>query len=404
MSKEKQIDVLVAGHICFDIIPKFSKTEYRSLDKIFVPGNLVNIGEPALSTGGPVTNTGFAISKLGAKVDFMAKVGDDIFGNAVIKMMEKETGAASKGIKKEKGVFSPYTVCVALPNIDRVFLHHPGTNDTFGYKDIDFDIVKNAKIFHLGYPPLMRKLYQNDGIELVRILKKAKSLNLTTSVDMSLPDPESESGRADWDAILRNILPHVDLFLPSIEETMFMLMPEKHKQLKSSLRSEDDIVDHISVTVFTKLSDILLEYGAKIATLKCAHRGFYVRTAGKAVLDKIGPNKPENLDSWTNRELWAPSYRITSIASALGSGDSAVAGFLVAFLKSTSAEEAIRYANAVGAQNLSTYDATSGIGNWEETKKMVNNEEAVFNELKITTPGWRRAKDMKTWTGPNDRK
>ena len=41
-----------------------------------------------------------------------------------------------------------------------------------------------------------------------------------------------------------------------------------------------------------------------------------------------------------------------NIASALGSGDSAVAGFLVAFLKGKSVEETIRYANVVGAQNL----------------------------------------------------
>ena len=404
MSKWRQIDIVVAGHICFDIIPKFRKASYKTLDEIFVPGKLINIDEPILSTGGPVTNTGLALFKLGAKVEFMAKVGDDIFGNAVIEMLKQETGTINKGIKKEKNMFSPYTVCIALPGIDRIFLHHPGTNDTFGYSDVNFDVVKNAKIFHLGYPPLMRKLYLSNGRELVRILKKVKSLKVTTSIDMSLPDPTSKSGQVNWNAILKNVLPYVDLFLPGIEETMFMLEPKKYRQLKSkSLRLKEDTLDHLSGADFIQISDILLEYGVKIIGLKCSRRGYYIRTANKNILNKIGSAKPKDLNNWANRELWAPSYQIKNIASALGSGDSAVAGFLVAFLKGKSIEETIRYANVVGAQNLRAYDAVSGIGNWREVEKMGKKRKAKFNKLKITTPGWRWAQDTKIWTGPHDR-
>lgn len=402
---QKHVDVVTTGHICFDIIPKFRKTSYKTLDKILVPGKLVNIDEPILSTGGPVTNTGLALLKLGAKVEFMAKVGDDIFGNAVIEMMKQKTGTIVNGIKKEKQIFSPYTVCIALPGIDRIFLHHPGTNDTFGYYDINFDVVKNANIFHLGYPSLMRKLYLDNGRELVRILKKVKSLKVTTGMDMSLPDPASESGKVNWNVILKNILPYVDLFLPGIEETMFMVNPKRYRQLKNkSLRLKEDIVDHMSGADFTQISDILLGYGARIIGLKCSHRGYYVRTADKNILNKMDSVSPKDLDNWANRELWAPSYQIKTIISALGSGDSAVAAFLVAFLKGKNVEDTIKCANIVGAQNLRAYDATSGIGNWREVEKMVKNKKIKFNELKITTPGWRRAQDTKIWTGPNDRR
>ena len=59
--------------------------------------------------------------------------------------------------------------------MDRIFLHCTGANDTFGYEDVNYGIVGTAKIFHFGYPPLMKKVYRNDAAELTRIFKKAKS-------------------------------------------------------------------------------------------------------------------------------------------------------------------------------------------------------------------------------------
>ena len=47
--------------------------------------------------------------------------------------------------------------------------------------------------------------------------EKAKEAGATTSLDLSLSNPESPAGKADWPAILRKTLPYVDIFVPSIE-------------------------------------------------------------------------------------------------------------------------------------------------------------------------------------------
>ena len=100
----------------------------------------------------------------------MAKVGDDFIGETILNFLKNKVPA--EGIKIVKGESSSYTIVIAPKYTDRIFLHNPGTNDNFGYDDIDFESVKNAKLFHLGYPPLMKRLYENDGEELWRCMRE----------------------------------------------------------------------------------------------------------------------------------------------------------------------------------------------------------------------------------------
>src|SRR5208283_199005 len=82
-------EIVVAGHICLDLIPKIPATGAAKLSEIVAPGKLVNIGECIFSTGGPVSNTGLALAKLGQKVTLMGKVGDDPFGHMVVERMRQ---------------------------------------------------------------------------------------------------------------------------------------------------------------------------------------------------------------------------------------------------------------------------------------------------------------------------
>ncbi len=379
----KLVDVVVAGHICLDITPEFGRIRAEGIDDVLAPGKLVNIHEANLSTGGAVPNVGVALSKLGVEAALMAKTGDDLFGRAIVGRLKDYVKPG--GISRVAGEHSSYTIVIAVPGFDRIFLHNPGTNDTFGCGDIDFDVVKKARLFYLGYPPLMRRLYIDDGAELIRIFARVRSLGVPTSLDMALPDPDSESGRVNWDLLLRRLLPYVDIFLPSIEEAMFMVKGDRLLFLK---RQERDFIDCFTTDDLTCISDILLSYGAKIVGLKCGHRGVYLRTAeGQS-------------HGWSCRRLWAPPYHVKTIASATGSGDSAVAGFLTGYLKGESPEICVRCANAAGAQSMQALDAVSGIKSWDEVVKMAHSHNK--DSLKISADGWVYDKSEELWRGPGD--
>ena len=390
-------DVIVAGHICLDLTPMFYETGARSLSQIIVPGALTVVGECVVSTGGPVANTGLALRRMGIRTVLMGKVGEDSFGRAIIEVLDGY--GCADGVIRAPGEVTAYTIVIAPPGIDRSFLHNPGANNTFSADDVDYDALDSAGVFHLGYPPLMERLFLNDGEELAAVFERARARGVTTSLDMSLPDPESPSGHVDWDAVLRRVLPNVDLFLPSIEEVLYFLERDAFLQRRAEAAERGcSIIDLLGPPDYGRLSARLLDYGTGVVTLKSGHRGIYVRTAARGRLEAFGRMPAGDLENWAGRELWQPAYHVEQVASATGSGDCAIAGFLAAFVHGESIERTLQYATAAGAQNVMVHDAISGILPYEETTKLL--DRMPKGGLDIKTPGWRQD-ERGTWHGPN---
>jgi sugar/nucleoside kinase (ribokinase family) len=313
--------------------------------------------------------------------------------------MLRRSGNAD-GIHTQDGISSSYTIVVAPPNIDRIFLHNPGTNNVFGPEDLDSDLISQCCHFHFGYPPLMGNMFENEGENLLKVFQIAKNAGTTTSCDMTLPDPTSPSGKVPWRKILTKILPFIDIFVPSVEETLYMLNPERFVQMKKEYNNAE-LIDYLTAEDYSDLAGQLLAMGCKVTTLKSGHRGFYVRTASKDSFDSMGFAKPADFDNWSYRELWAPAYQVEKFGSATGSGDSSIAGFLTAFLKGLTIEEALKYATCLGYQNVSVLDAVSGIKNWEITTSMINDSMPMI-DINIDGHGWNYSNELKLWVGPKD--
>lgn len=398
MIKKGNLQVIVAGHICLDITPAFKKTEKTEIKDILVPGKLVNMDGVKVSTGGPVSNTGIALSILGINTKLMGKIGNDYFGEGVLKLLKERR--IEDGMIVVDGEETSYTVVIVPPGFDRIFLHNPGANDTFCADDINYELVKQAKIFHFGYPPLMRKMFENEGEELIKIFKRVKELGVTTSLDMSLPDVSSESGRVNWEKVFKNLLPYVDIYIPSIEETMFMIQREDFNYLNENAKGHD-ILENLDINKLQELGGKLISYGAKIAVIKCGVKGYYIQTQSKEVLAAMGKALPADLDNWACRELHEESFHVPEIASATGSGDNSIAGFLAAFLNGKTIEESIRIACAVGGQNVQVFDAISGVKTWDETINMIPGWRK--NRLSIEGPYWKYDDKKNVWVGKKDK-
>jgi sugar/nucleoside kinase (ribokinase family) len=393
------LDAVVAGHICLDITPEIP-TGAKSIAELFRPGTLIQVGQVTVSTGGPVSNTGFPLRRLGMNVELMGKCGDDAFGRVILERIRAEAPGAEAGMRVVAGEHSSYTVVINPPGIDRIFLHCPGANDTFGAEDVNLDAVGRARLFHFGYPPLMAKTYAHDGEELTRIFRAARQAGATTSLDLAYPDPAGPGAKANWAAILAATLPHVDLFTPSVEELTFMLRRQTFDDL-ARRAGDGEMLAHIDGDLLADLADWCLSAGAAVVLVKCGYLGLYVRTSGRARLDSLGRATCGSLDAWADRELFEPSYAVESIVSATGAGDCAIAGFLAAFLRGLDVVDALRYACAVGAQNLQAADAISGVRSWEQTTRQVRSRPAK-NKVAIPLAGWRFDGRSDHWVGPRD--
>lgn len=358
-------EVIVAGHICLDIIPTIENAAGGN-GELLLPGKLIETGKAMLSTGGVVSNTGIALHRLGLPVRPIGKVGDDFFGKAILEILKKENPLLAEDMIVSSDVDSSYSIVLSAPKMDRIFLHHPGANDGFSSDDIPDVRLSGAKWFHFGYPPLMRQLFVDDGKELRNMFLKVKEMKLAASLDMAMPDVNGDSGQIDWRALLINVLPFVDLFIPSFEEIFFMLKPELYSQMKSThsvLQPTPDLVRNLAGT--------LLDMGCKMVCIKLGDHGLYLKTSGQDALKRIDLRPFFDIEAWADRELWAPCFE-TKVVGTTGAGDCTVAGFLAGILKGQLPQDVLTSAVAVGACNVEKPDATSGILHWDEVQNRVS--------------------------------
>lgn len=330
-------EVVVAGHICLDVIPRF-----RS-DAELLPGALIEVGAAHLATGGCVPNVGRALHRLGVSVSLLGKLGDDPFGRVVSELLGAESPALVEGLVVSKGGATSYSIVINPPGRDRTFLHMPGENDTFSAADVPSGALQGAKVLHFGYPPLMARMYADEGAELESLLAKARSAGVAVSLDLSLPDPSSPSGRAPWKRILQRVLPYVDLFFPSEPELAAMLGPGDR------LRE-------------------CLDMGAGVVVVKRGERGLLAGTASAERMASIpGLSDPA---SWPGRSAAHPCFEVVAVGTT-GAGDATIAGFLMGFARGFSLERCLEAGCAVGACCVEASDAASGVRPWPDTEARI---------------------------------
>ena len=349
--------VIAAGHICLDITPVFpERMTEQNLPSLLMPGKLLHMDGVDVHTGGSVANTGLALKKLGVDVELMGKIGADAFG-AIVQQIAAGYGA--DGLIVDPAGRTSYSVVLAVPGVDRIFLHDPGANDTFSGADIPETALNDAVLFHFGYPPLMKKMYENGGAELASIFRRMKEKGIATSLDLAAVDPAAEAGRADWEKILQNVLPYTDFFVPSFEELCFMLDREKYERLTAD---GGDVTTRLTMTGnVLPLAEKALQMGTAVVLVKCGTRGMLCKTAGADVLRRIGVRLKFDAGAWAAKTVVQRCFEADVVRSATGAGDTSIAAFLAAVLLGKRPAQAVSLAAAEGACAVTSYDALGGL-------------------------------------------
>ncbi len=360
---------IAAGHICIDITPVFPQTVPRSADlgEILKPGKLIHMAAPDVHTGGAVANTGLGMKKMGADVSLMGKVGADSFGGMVKDILNQYD--AGDHLITVPGETTSYSVVIAAPGIDRIFLHCPGANDTFDGTEIPEDALEDVALFHFGYPTLMKKMYEDDGRYLSAMLRRMKEKGIATSLDMAAVDPDSEAGSADWGKILRNVLPSVDFFVPSFEELCFMLDRSRYEELIREA-GNSDVTGFLSVDRDVRpLAEKCLALGAHAVLIKCGAPGLFLMTSGK--MSETGARLGLDGGAWNGFCHFERSFRVDHVVSGTGAGDTCIAAFLTSILEGMPPEICMENAAAAGALCCMSVDAVSELRPLSEIRQRI---------------------------------
>lgn len=339
---------MVAGTIALDIIPKFPP-EACMRDQLLAEGKTIYISDIALVLGGSVSNTGIAMHRLGANVVLTSKVGDDPLGVVVKHLLESDEVESRLEVIPGKG--SSTTIVTVPKGSDRTFWHRRGASQEYSFKDLNQEVLAQSDLFHFGYPTGMRCMYIDGGETLKKLYRGVKERGLTTSLDLSLPGLTSESGQADWKSILTGVLPYVDVFLPSLEETLFLFRKEYYLDvLKQAGNSY--AIDYIDLSVLRELGDEVLGLGTKVFGLKLGKKGMYLRTAGAEAFQSFGALGAEISKDWWNREILEPPYQMKEMCSTNGAGDTAIAGFLTGLMEGCGPEQCMKLASGAAATRI----------------------------------------------------
>jgi sugar/nucleoside kinase (ribokinase family) len=365
--------IVIAGHLCLDVIPEI-REGISDIGALLVPGTLTEVGASVVATGGTVSNTGQSLHRLGEEVVLVAKVGNDEFGGTVRHLLQQAGEGLDEGLIVDPASHTSYTVVLSPAGVDRAFLHSPGANHSFYSDDIDDAVLEGARLFHFGYPPLMRSIYENNGAELKKIFDRMKGWGMLTSLDMVCVDPASEAGQVHWPAYLENVLPSTDIFLPSLDEILFMVDRKKYDELVA--KYGENIVQGVDADLVKKTAAKLIDLGVPVVVIKLGVHGLYMQTAGSV---------PGQDTSWSNVSRFEATF-CTDVVGTTGAGDSTIAGFLASYLRGISPEEALAAAVGTGSFCTEALDAVSGIPHWNELQARIN-------------AGWKRLPGK--FTGPD---
>lgn len=398
--KNLNLKVAVAGHICLDIIPSFHGSK-RDFKKLFLPSKLIDVGPAIMSTGGAVSNTGLALYRLGVPTLLIGKIGSDPFGKIILELLNTHNSALTKGMIISARSHTSYTVVISPPGSDRMFLHSPGANDDFSAADIHNTGLGGIRLFHFGYPPLMRRMYQNKGQELEELFRWVQKQGITTSLDLAKPDPLSEAGRADWRLVLKRVLPFVDIFQPSVDEILYMLDRNIFQSLTQK-HGELNFIKFINTELLDRLANTLIKMGSNVVAIKLGDQGLYLRT-GKNIQRLASAADPcADIARWSDRQLLTPCF-YTKVIGTTGAGDCTIAGLLTGVVAGVDPIDALRLAVGVGACSTEELDATGGVPPWNIVYNRVR-AGWKCRKIQIEKPGWKWLNDHSIWQGPQDKK
>jgi len=301
------LDLVTVGVVCADVM-------VRPVDALPPRGALSLVPQLEMHLGGLAGVTAAVFSKLGGRAAYVGRVGQDNFGDYIIRTLQA-AGVDTSGVRRDSTCHSSATVVLISEDGERTFLHHLGTNAVTGEQDLDFNLIRSARVLHWGGPSTTPLL---DGGPMGRIFEKAHTLGVKTSMDTCY------DGKGVWLPLIEPALPHLDVVCSSYEEA---------RHYTGCSEPED-------------IADFYRDYGVETVMVKLGAEGLFVKN-GK-------------------EKYTIPAHHV-KVVDTTGAGDAACGGFLYGYLNGWDLERCGRLANAVGGLTVQQMGGAEAVHSLEET-------------------------------------
>jgi sugar/nucleoside kinase (ribokinase family) len=169
----------------------------------------VLLEEARVTAAGTAAGTAVDLAKLGAEVSSIGAIGDDTAGR-LVRMLLQEHGVDASRLAIKPGLQTSTTILPIRANGERPSLHAPGATASLTADDVDWQLIAEADVLHVGGPDALGAF----GADVVPgLLRFAKEHGTVTTVDLlrTVVDPELLT-------MLEAAWPHIDYFLPNDDQ------------------------------------------------------------------------------------------------------------------------------------------------------------------------------------------
>jgi sugar/nucleoside kinase (ribokinase family) len=315
LMRDAPVDCIVCGTCVADILVR-----PVPLTAPVGGGRLFHVDPIEVTTGGIVCNSGTAMRRLGLRVAASGLVGDDLWGSVVRSRLGTE-GIDTAALEPHATLATSTTAVLIDPSGERSFAHHVGAAQA-----IDLAFIRRqtahfagSRMALVGYFGLLPGL-EPDMAAAVEIIRG-------TGCRVAL----ETAGSGGTLAAIQAALPHVDLFVPSLDEA----------------------IHQTGLTTPAEIIDCYRRHGAVgIVGVKLGSKGTL-----------LSPRPGELLEIPC---VTAPG----PVADTTGAGDSFLAGLITGLLRDMPPFDAGLLGASTAACCVTGLGATAGLRSFEETMRL----------------------------------
>ncbi|PLR78343.1 sugar kinase [Bacillus sp. V3-13] len=281
----------------------------------------------SMKFGGAESNVAIGLSRLGHKVGWISKVGDDEFGRAMLSFISGEKVDVSQVKTDGSAPTGIYFKEPRRENDVRVYYYRKGSAaSTLSKQDIHEEYIAKAKYLHItGITPALSESCEQAIFEAVEIAKRHR-VKIVFDPNLRRKLWSEEKARAT----LLKLISKADIVLPGVSEGQFLF-------------GESDPV---------KLGELFLNQGPSTVALKLGAQGAMYMTK--------------------NEQVTVPGITVERVIDPVGAGDGFAAGFISGLLDGLEPVKAVERGNITGAFVTMVNGDVEGLPEREEIERLSN--------------------------------
>lgn len=291
-------------------------------------GDLSKVTKFTKNMAGAETNVAIGLARLGLRVGWVSRLGEDSFGRYIIETLEKECVDVSNVTftrTHSTGFLMKSKTQEGDPCVE--YFRKFSAGSTISLEDYNDEYFSSSRHLHAtGIPAALSESAREFSMY---VMNRMKEMGKTVSFDPNLR-PSLWTSQKDMIDIINNLSIKADILMPGITEGKVLTGYDNPSYI----------------------ADYYIDKGVKLVVIKMGKQGAYYKTM--------------------KEEGFVPGFKVERVIDTVGAGDGFAVGVISAMLEGLTIDEAVTRGNAIGALAVMNPGDKDGLPTREQLNNFLN--------------------------------